>query len=82
VLSFGLTDAPATFQRLMHRIFAPYIGKFVLVYLDDVLIMPQTLEEHLTHVHLVLEVLQKQQLYAKLSKCELARPRSSFWGTL
>jgi hypothetical protein len=80
VLSFGLTNAPATFQRLMHRIFAPYIGKFVLVYLDDVLIMSKAPEEHLTHLRLVLEVLEKQQLYAKLSKCEFGKTTLKFLG--
>jgi hypothetical protein len=64
----------------MQRIFAPYIGKLVLVYLDDVLIMSKTPEEHLEHLRLVLEVPEKQQLYAKLSKCEFGKASLKFLG--
>ncbi len=80
VLCFGLTNAPATFQRVMNSIFAPYIGKFVLVYLDDVLIMSATPEEHLQHLHIVLETLRKHKLYAKLSKCDFNRAELKFLG--
>lgn len=80
VLCFGLTNAPATFQRVMNQIFAPYIGKFVLIYLDDILIMSRTPEEHAQHLRIVLEVLRKNNLYAKLTKCEFARPQLKFLG--
>jgi hypothetical protein len=80
VLCFGLTNAPATFQRLMNRIFGPYLGKFVLVYLDDILIMSRTPEEHLTHLRLVLDILRQHKLYAKLSKCEFGRSHLKFLG--
>jgi hypothetical protein len=80
VLCFGLTNAPATFQRVMNQVFAPYIGKCVLVYLDDILIMSRTLEEHAQHLRMVLTELRKHKFYAKLSKCEFAREQLKFLG--
>jgi hypothetical protein len=80
VLSFGLTNATATFQRLMHRLFAPYIGKFVLVYLDDILVMLRTPQEHLQHLRMVLDILAQHQLYAKRSKCEFGKTTLKFLG--
>ncbi len=80
VLCFGLTNAPATFQRVMNRIFAPYIGRFVLVYLDDILVMSRTPEEHLTHLRTVLSVLRQHRFYAKLSKCEFGQTSLKFLG--
>jgi hypothetical protein len=80
VLCFGLTNAPATFQRVMHRIFAPYIGRFVLVYLDDILVMSRTPEEHVHHLRTVLSLLKQHQLYAKLSKCDFGKTHLKFLG--
>jgi hypothetical protein len=80
VLCFGLTNAPATFQRVMNRIFKDYIGKFVLVYLDDILIMSKSPEEHERHLMMALQVLRDNQLYAKLSKCEFNKPELHFLG--
>lgn len=80
VLCFGLTNAPATFQRVMNRIFKDYIGKFVLVYLDDILVMSRTPEEHEKHLRIVLEVLRQEGLRAKLSKCEFNKPELHFLG--
>ena len=80
VLSFGLTNAPATFMRLMHTVLAPYIGKFVLVYLDDILIYSKTEDEHLSHIRTVLQTLRQHKLYVKLSKCEFFKPELKFLG--
>ena len=80
VLCFGLTNAPATFQRVMNRIFQPHIGKFVLVYLDDILVMSRTAAEHEQHLRTVLQILRENQLSAKLSKCEFNRPQLHFLG--
>jgi hypothetical protein len=80
VLPFGLTNAPATFMHLMHQSFRRFLDEFVLVFLDDILIYSKTLEEHERHVRQVLEVLRREKLYAKLSKCELMRTSVEFLG--
>ena len=80
VLCFGLTNAPATFQRVMNNIFREHIGKCVLVYLDDILVMSRTAEEHAMHLRIVFELLRQHQLKAKLSKCEFNKPELHFLG--
>ena len=80
VLPFGLTNAPATFMHLMHQSFRPFLDKFALVFLDDILIYSQTLEDHQDHVRQVLTVLRKEKLYAKESKCEFFKPEVEFLG--
>jgi Ca-activated chloride channel family protein len=70
VMSSGLTNAPATFSRLMNYIFMEYLDKFVVVYLDDILVYSKNKEEHAEHLCLVLEKLREHQLFAKYSKCE------------
>jgi hypothetical protein len=70
VMSFGLTNAPAYFMNLMNKIFMKYLDKFVVVFIDDILIYSKTEEEHAVHLCLVLETLREHQLYAKFSKCE------------
>ena len=73
-MSFGLTNAPATFSRLMNSIFMEYLDKFVVVYLDDILIYSKNKEDHAEHLRLVLEKLREHRLYAKFSKCEFWLP--------
>ncbi|KAJ9507864.1 hypothetical protein QJQ45_021194 [Haematococcus lacustris] len=68
VLCFGLTSAPATFQRVMNDAFATVLGKCALVYLDDILVMSRSVQDHLLHLKQVFELLRKNKLYAKLSK--------------
>lgn len=80
VLSFGLTNAPATFQAVMNDVFRPVLHKFVLVYLDDILIFSRSLEEHLDHLRQVLDILRTHSFYAKLSKCSFAQPEVDFLG--
>ena len=80
VLPFGLCNAPATFQRMMNDIFRDHLDRFVLVYLDDILIFSKTAEEHERHVRTVLELLRKHKLYAKMKKCEFGRTGVEFLG--
>ncbi|KAJ9522418.1 hypothetical protein QJQ45_008294 [Haematococcus lacustris] len=72
VLCFGLTNAPATFQRVMNDAFATVLGKCALVYLDDILVMSKSVQDHLLHLKQVFELLRKNKLYAKLSKSAIA----------
>ena len=69
-MSFGLTNAPAYFMYLMNSVFMPELDKFVVVFINDILIYSKTEEEHAQHLHIVLQRLREHQLYAKLSKCE------------
>jgi hypothetical protein len=70
VMSFGLTNAPAYFMYLMNKVFMEYLDRFVIVFIDDILIFSKTMEEHEEHLRLVLAKLRSNQLYAKFSKCE------------
>ena len=69
-MPFGLTNALATFMDLMHRVFQPYLDRFVLVFVDDILIYSKSEEEHEDHLRVVLKALRDHQLYAKFSRCE------------
>ncbi|GKF69421.1 putative reverse transcriptase domain-containing protein, partial [Tanacetum coccineum] len=71
VMPFGLTNAPAVFMDLMNRVCRPYLDKFVIVFIEDILIYSKTQEKHVEHLRLVLELLKKEKPYAKFSKCEL-----------
>ncbi|GKB35335.1 putative reverse transcriptase domain-containing protein [Tanacetum coccineum] len=68
VMPFGLTNAPAVFMDLMNRVCKPYLGRFVIVFIDDILAYSKSKEEHEVHLKLVLESLRKEKLYAKFSK--------------
>ncbi|KAI3827971.1 hypothetical protein L1987_02060 [Smallanthus sonchifolius] len=70
VKPFGLTNAPAVFMDLMNRVCKPYLDKFVIVFIDDVLIYSRNREEHEHHLKLILELLRNEKMFAKLSKCE------------
>ena len=66
----GLTNAPAAFMDLMHRVFQPYLDQFVVVFVDDILIYSQSEWEHEYHLRIVLQLLRDHQLYTKFCKCE------------
>ncbi|GKE17191.1 putative reverse transcriptase domain-containing protein [Tanacetum coccineum] len=70
VMPFGLTNAPAVFMDLMNRVCKPYLDKFVIVFIDDILIYSKKKKEHEEHLKEILELLKKEELYAKFSKCE------------
>ena len=82
VMPFGLTGAPASFQRFMNDTLRDYLDTFCTAYLDDILIYSKTREEHTRHVCLVLEKLRDAGLFAKLSKCEFAVPETKFLGII
>ncbi|KAJ9558426.1 hypothetical protein OSB04_013040 [Centaurea solstitialis] len=80
VMSFGLTNAPAAFMDLMNRVCKPYLDEFVIVFIDDILIYSKTAEEHGEHLRKVLEMLKRERLYAKFSKCEFWLKEVQFLG--
>jgi hypothetical protein len=80
VMSFGLTNAPAYFMYLMNKVFMEYLDKFVVVFIDDILIFSKNEEEHDEYLRLVLQKLRENQLYAKLSKCEFWLKEVSLLG--
>jgi hypothetical protein len=80
VMSFGLTNAPAYFMYLMNKVFMEYLDKFVVVFIDDILIFSKNEEDHDEHLRVVLQKLRENQLYAKLSKCEFWLKEVSILG--
>ena len=80
VLCFGLANAPATFQSVMNTLLRPHLGKYCLIYMDDILIYSKTPQEHLQHLRAVLQTLREAQLYCKLSKCKFALQQVQYLG--
>jgi hypothetical protein len=79
-MPFGLTSGHATFQCLMNSIFGPFVRKFLLVFMDDILIYNPTLKDHVQHLRQVFQVLQDNKLYVKFSKCAFAQPQIEYLG--
>ena len=80
VLPFGLTNAPAYFMDLMNRVFHPFLDKFVVVFIDDILVYSKSKEEHAEHLRIVLSTLAAHKLYAKFKKCDFWMEKLHFLG--
>jgi hypothetical protein len=80
VMPFGLTNAPSTFMRLMNEVLRPFIGLFVIVYFDDILIYSKSMAEHLEHLSVVFDALRATHLFANIEKCIFCTQRVSFIG--
>ncbi|GBG75096.1 hypothetical protein CBR_g19609 [Chara braunii] len=80
VMPFGLCNAPGTFQHAMNRIFHEYLDKFIVVYLDDILIFSRTAQEHAEHLKIVLGLLRQHQYKVNLEKCEFGRTKILYLG--
>ena len=80
--SFGLTNAPTCFQRLLEHILGDYIGKLVILHIDDILIFSSTFEDHLSHVAQVLQTLRVAHLKIQINKCQFAKNSVNFLGHL
>jgi len=79
-MPFDVTNAPGVFMEYMNRIFHAYLDRFVVLFIDDILICSKSKEEHAEHLKIVLQVLKEKKLYAKLSKCEFWLNEVSFLG--
>ena len=79
-MSFGLTNAPAYFMYLMNMVFMPKLDKFVVMFIDDILIYYENADDHIEHLRVVLSRLREHKLYAKFSKCEFWLRKVPFLG--
>jgi hypothetical protein len=80
VVPFGLKNPPATFMCLMNSVLSKYLNKFVLVFVDDILVYSKNREEHEEHLRMVLQVLREHHLYAKFSKCDFFKREIKYLG--
>ena len=80
VMPFKLINASATFMDLLNRVFRPYLDRFVIVFIDDILVYSQNKEEHAIHLRTILQTLKQKQLYAKFNKCEFWLDKVVFLG--
>jgi hypothetical protein len=80
VMSFGLTNAPTTFQCVMNLVLAPFLRKFVLVFIDDILIYSASWVDHLQHLRMVFEKLREHMFYLKRSKCAFGKTELLYFG--
>ena len=80
VMSFGLCNAPGSFQRLMNKVFSGAIGDFILVYLDDILVFSRTIDEHWEHLRQAFQRLREAKLYGRLHKCEFLKDKVDYLG--
>ena len=77
-MPFGLTNAPSTFMRLMNHALHVLLGRFVVVYSDDILVYSKNLDKHIDHLYCVLDVLRKEKLYANIKKCSFCMDKVVF----
>ena len=80
VMPLGLTNAPAAFMALMNKVFQPYLDKFVIVFIDDILVYSPDEQQHASHLSKVLQKLREERLYAKYEKCDFWMNRITFLG--
>ena len=80
VMPFGLTNSPAAFMSLMNRVFRAYLDRFVIVFIDDILVYSKSRKQHARHLRIILETLREEQLYAKFNKCEFWLSQVGFLG--